>query len=248
METQVTVKITKLNKRYNPSAPLAVDNLSLVAYGGEIIGIMGQNGAGKTTTLKMMTGMIPIDSGEIELCGYSIKTQPTEAKAQFGFVSDNHAVFDKMTGIEYVNFMADIYRVDLDTRVQRLNMFQDSLDLGEAIYNEISSYSHGMKQKIAIMGALIHFPKLWILDEPMTGLDPQTTYRVKELMFEHKANGNTVLFSSHNIDAVEKLCDRVYIVSKGKLIDQINMNEFRKGSTTLEDHFFEVTHLHKRDD
>lgn len=234
-----TVEIIELTKKYSPKALPAADRLTFEAHKGEIVGVLGHNGAGKTTTLKCMTGMLPITSGDIRICGYSIKSEPEKAKACFGFVTDNHAVFEKMTGREYVDFMADIYRVSVPLRKERLDKFEASLNLGDAIYNEISSYSHGMKQKISIMGALIHDPVVWVLDEPMTGLDPQTGFEVKQMMFAHRDKGNTVLFSSHNLDAVEKLCDKVYIIHKGKLIDSIDMRNFKETSEIgLEEYFF----------
>ncbi|MEG1662729.1 MAG: ABC transporter ATP-binding protein [Clostridia bacterium] len=243
-----TVEIINLKKRYSSNAPLAVDDISFETYEGEIVGVLGQNGAGKTTTLKCMTGMLPITSGDIKICGFSIKTEPKKAKANFGFVTDNHAVFEKMTGIEYVNFMANIYRVPLAERQTRLDAFQESLNLGDAIFNEISSYSHGMKQKISIMGALIHHPRVWVLDEPMTGLDPQTSHEVKELMFRHRDSNNTVLFSSHNLDAVERLCDRVYVINHGKLIDSIIMKDFKENHQEgLESYFFNLITASKAD-
>ncbi|MEG2158570.1 MAG: ABC transporter ATP-binding protein [Clostridia bacterium] len=236
-----TVKIEHLYKKYSASLPWAVEDLSMETIGGEIVGLLGQNGAGKTTTLKCITGMLPITQGSISVCGYNIKSDPKNAKQNFGYVTDNHAVFEKMTGLEYINFMADVYCVSTADRKSRIDEFQSSLNLGDAIYMEISGYSHGMKQKIAIMGALIHSPKVWILDEPMTGLDPQTSFEVRQLMQRHKEQGNTVLFSSHNLDVVERICDRAYIINKSNLIDSVDIAEFKKTSAqSLEEYFFDL--------
>ena len=156
-------------------------------------------------------------------------------------MSDEFTLFEKMTGIEFINFMADIYKVSKEEREERVQMFQELFQLGDSIYNPISSYSHGMKQKISIMGALIHNPKVFILDEPMVGLDPYTTNQVKLFFKEHSAKGNLVLFSSHNLDIVEKLCDRAYIIDQGKVLEEINLNEFRKSNKELEEYFLSIT-------
>ena len=149
--------------------------------------------------------------------------------------------FEKMTGYEFINFMADIYKVSKEDRIKRVEMFQELFALGDSIYNQISSYSHGMKQKISIMGALIHNPKVFILDEPMVGLDPYTSNQVKQFFKKHSADGNLVLFSSHNLDVVEKLCDRAYIIDQGKILEEINIQEFKKEGKDLEEYFLSIT-------
>lgn len=235
------LNVEGLCKRYSPGLPYAVSDISFSCGQGQIVAILGENGAGKSTTIKAVTGIHPFEKGKVTVCGYDIKTQPVQAKKCFGYVPDNHAVFEKMTGTDYVNFMADVYGVDEDTRKKRIGEFQDILKLGDKIDNIISSYSHGMKQKISIMGALIHNPKLLILDEPMVGLDAQTAFAVKQYMIYHKEKGNTVVFSSHNLDTVEKICDYCIIISGGRKKDAFSMEEFKeKHSCSLEEYFLGI--------
>ena len=185
--------------------------------------------------------MHPYSSGSIVISGFDLVDNPIEAKKNFGYVSDEFALFEKMTGFEYVNFLADIYEIDEVTRTQRIENFQKIFSLGDAIYNQISSYSHGLKQKISIMGALIHNPKVFILDEPMTGLDPHTTNQLKLYFIEHSKKNNLVIFSSHNLDIVEKLCDRVYIIDQGVVLEEIDLKKFGKEGKNLEDYFLSFT-------
>ncbi len=239
MENLLEVK--DLFKKYDQKADYTINNINIVGSAGEIVGLLGHNGAGKSTTIKCITGMHPFDKGEILICGNSLVENPIEAKQNFGYVSDEFALFEKMTGLEYINFMADMYGVSLEDRTSRLEMFQNLFALGKAIENQIASYSHGMKQKISIMGALIHNPKVFILDEPMTGLDPFTTNQLKKYFVEHSKNNNLVLFSSHNLDIVEKLCDRVYIIDQGKILREIILEEFRESGENLEEYFLSIT-------
>lgn len=233
--------VKNLKKKYGGKSSYAVEDITIEGNGGEIIGILGHNGAGKSTTIKCITGMHPYEEGSISICGYDLKTDSISAKQNFGYVSDEFNLFEKMTGFEFINFLADIYNVEIADREERINKFQEIFALGDSIYNEISSYSHGMKQKISLMGALIHNPKVFILDEPMVGLDPYTANQVKVFFKEHSSKGNLVLFSSHNLDVVEKLCDRVYIIDQGHIIEEINIPEFKKGSNDLETHFLSIT-------
>ena len=235
------VKIDNLCKKYSQKANYAIENISIVGNPGEIVGILGHNGAGKSTTIKCVTGMHPYEEGTIEICGFDMKKNPIDAKKNFGYVSDEFTLFEKMTGYEFINFMADIYKVSKEDRIKRVEMFQELFALGDSIYNQISSYSHGMKQKISIMGALIHNPKVFILDEPMVGLDPYTSNQVKQFFKKHSADGNLVLFSSHNLDVVEKLCDRAYIIDQGKILEEINIQEFKKEGKDLEEYFLSIT-------
>ena len=235
------LKIEGLCKRYSQKADYSIEDINLVGNEGEIIGILGHNGAGKSTTIKCVTGMHPYEEGTIELCGYDMKSNPIDVKKNFGYVSDEFTLFEKMTGIEFINFMADIYKVTKEEREQRVEMFQELFQLGDSIYNPISSYSHGMKQKISIMGALIHNPKVFILDEPMVGLDPYTTNQVKLFFKKHSSQGNLVLFSSHNLDIVEKLCDRAYIIDQGRILEEINLHEFKNSNKELEEYFLSIT-------
>ncbi len=235
------IEITDLKKKYTPKGKYAIEDISLYGNGGEIIGILGHNGAGKSTTIKCVTGMHPYDEGKITICGCDLSSDPINAKKNFGYVSDEFTLFEKMTGMEFINFMADIYRVSSKDRESRVKRFQEIFALGDSIYNPISSYSHGMKQKIAFMGALIHDPKVFILDEPMVGLDPYTSNQVKLFFKEHSKRGNLVLFSSHNLDVVEKLCDRVYIIDQGHILEHIDLGEFKKRGEDLESYFLSIT-------
>ena len=235
------LKIEGLYKKYSKKANYSIEDINIVGNEGEIIGILGHNGAGKSTTIKCVTGMHPYEEGTIELCGFDMKKDPIEVKKNFGYVSDEFTLFEKMTGMEFINFMADIYKVSKEEREERVALFQELFQLGDSIYNSISSYSHGMKQKISIMGALIHNPKVFILDEPMVGLDPYTTNQVKAFFRQHSAAGNLVLFSSHNLDVVEKLCDRAYIIDQGKILEEINLHEFKNSNKDLEEYFLSIT-------
>ena len=235
------VEIKGLCKRYEAKADYTVKNINIVGNEGEIIGILGHNGAGKSTTIKCITGMHPYEEGTISIAGHDLAKDAIKAKSNFGYVSDEHVLFDKMTGFEFVNFMADIYNVSVEDRKSRLDRFQQLFALGDSIYNPISSYSHGMKQKISFMGALIHNPKVFILDEPMVGLDPYTASQVKVFFKEHAQAGNLVLFSSHNLDVVEKLCNRVYIIDQGKILEEIDIAEFKKTGKNFEEYFLSIT-------
>ncbi len=235
------ISVKNLKKKYGGKSDYAIEDITIEGRGGEIIGILGHNGAGKSTTIKCITGMHPYEAGSITICGCDLEKDPIGAKQSFGYVSDEFNLLEKMTGFEFINFLADIYNVEVADREQRVNQFQKIFALGDAIYNEISSYSHGMKQKISLMGALIHNPRVFILDEPMVGLDPYTANQVKLFFKEHSSRGNLVLFSSHNLDVVEKLCDRVYIIDQGHIIEEIDIAEFKKSGKDLETHFLSIT-------
>ena len=228
------IEVTGLCKRYSAKADYAIKNINIYGGAGEIIGVLGHNGAGKSTTIKC-------EEGKISIGGFDLAQNSIEAKRCFGYVSDEHVLFEKMTGYEYINFMADIYNVSSKDRKARVQRFQQMFALGDSIYNPISSYSHGMKQKIAFMGALIHNPKVFILDEPMVGLDPHTASQVKIFFQQHAAEGNLVLFSSHNLDVVEKLCNRVYIIDQGQILREIDMNLFRGSGLDFENYFLSIT-------
>lgn len=222
----------------------AVDNISLEIPTGEIIGFIGPNGAGKTTTIKMITGILSPDEGEITINGKSIEKQPIEAKKQFGFVPDNADIFLRLKGIEYLNFMGDIYNIDTEIRKERIATLSKTFEMEKALNDKILSYSHGMRQKIVIMGVLITNPSVWILDEPMTGLDPQSSYHLKQLMKEHANKGNTVFFSTHVLEVAEKLCDKVAIINKGKIIFFGTLDALKEmygENESLEDLFLKVT-------
>lgn len=236
------LKLTHLSKAYNKSAVKAVDDISLELKPGEIFGFLGPNGAGKTTTIKMITGILSYEEGEIEVCGIDLKRDSIAAKKNIGYVSDNDVIYDKLTGKEYIDFLADIYGVDVETRKARAEKMLKIFNLTDAFNSPIKTYSHGMKQKISIIGALIHNPKLWVLDEPMMGLDPQSAYELKELMKQHCKEGNTVFFSTHVLEVAEKLCDRVAIIVKGKIVLSGSMEEIKERAKdeSLEEIFLSV--------
>ena len=237
------IKIKDLSKSYNKSGIKAVDNLNLHVKPGEIFGFLGPNGAGKTTTIKMIVGLLNPDTGSISINGFDNQKQSLEAKRNIGYVPDNPDVYDRITGIEYLNFMGDVYQVPSDIRKERIKYFLEMFGLTDAASDLIKSYSHGMKQKIVLTGALIHDPALWVLDEPMVGLDPKSSHLLKELMRKHCDKGNTVFFSTHILEVAERLCDRIGIIHKGKLIAIGTMEELRRGDNaeSLENIFLELT-------
>ncbi|MCF7932291.1 MAG: YwaF family protein [Acholeplasmataceae bacterium] len=232
---QDMIKISHFSKRYGSQSDKAVDDFSLEIHKGEVFGFLGHNGAGKSTTIKSLVGIQSITEGTMEICGYDISTQPLEAKMHIGYVSDNHAVYEKLTGREYINYVADLYHVAAEVRDERLGKYVSQFNLAHAIDREIKSYSHGMKQKLVVIAALVHEPPVWILDEPLTGLDPTSAYQIKESMREHAEKGNIVFFSSHVIEVVEKICHRIAIISKGKLQGIYDMEELKKNNVSLED-------------
>lgn len=221
----------------------AVDQLTLMIPDGKIVGFIGPNGAGKTTTIKMMCGILPLDEGSIKLNGYDISQQPLEAKKQFGFVADNADIFLRLKGIEYLNLMADIYEVDNKTRTSRIQEYAKQFEMSEALNDKILSYSHGMRQKIVIMGAILHQPSIWVLDEPLTGLDPQSSFELKQMMRQHASDNKTVFFSTHVLEVAEKLCDYVVIINFGKILYEGTLEDLKAlhPSKALEEIFLEVT-------
>ena len=236
------ITITNVNKSYDKKVK-AVDNANLVIKSGEIFGFLGPNGAGKTTTIKMLTGILLPDSGEIFINNIDVAKNPIEAKRQFGFVPDDPNVFLRLKGIEYLKFMADIYGVDPNNRAERINYLAKTFEMDTALNDKIQSYSHGMRQKIVIMGAIVHNPSVWILDEPMTGLDPKSSYALKEMMRDHADKGNTVFFSTHVLEVAEKICDRIAIINKGRILFCGTLEEMRahmKENQSLESMFLEL--------
>jgi ABC-2 type transport system ATP-binding protein len=229
------IKISHFSKRYGHDSKYAVKDFSLEVKRGEIFGFLGHNGAGKSTTIKSLVGIQSITEGEMEICGYSIKSQPLEAKLRMGYVSDNHAVYEKLTGREYIHYVADLYRVPSDLRDKRLEELAETLNLSHAIDQMIKSYSHGMKQKIVVIASLIHEPTVWILDEPLTGLDPISSYQIKEIMKNHAAKGNIVFFSSHVIEVVEKVCTKIAVITQGELTGIYEMDALKKKGISLEE-------------
>ncbi|MGF2715167.1 ABC transporter [Bacillus mycoides] len=237
------IEIVNVSKSYNGSN-YAVKDLSLSVPSGEIFGFLGPNGAGKSTTIKMITGIHGVDKGTITINGKDIMKNPMEAKQTFGYVPDSPDMFLRLKGIEYLNFMADMYEVPKEVRQERIESLAKKFDLYNALSDQIQSYSHGMRQKIVIIGVLVHEPDVWILDEPLTGLDPKSAYILKEMMREHADKGKIVFFSTHVLEVAEKICDRVAIINKGNLQFKGNLNEMRdhfKSNESLEKMFLEMT-------
>ncbi len=234
------LEIKNLTKIYGNSTIKAVEDLSLELRAGEVFGFLGPNGAGKSTTIKSLVGIYPFQEGDILIDGISIKTDPLHAKKNIGYVSDNHAVFERLTGREYVNHMANLYGANMDEARERSEELMKIFQLEQFIDQPIKSYSHGMKQKVSVIAALAHNPKLWVLDEPLTGLDPQSAYQLKKVMKLHASKGNTVFFSSHILDVVENLCDRCCIIKKGKLQGVYDLKELKQKGESLEELFMNV--------
>lgn len=237
------LKLESVSKSYAGGKVKAVDGINLDVRNGEIFGFIGPNGAGKTTTIKMICGILSPDSGKIEINGRDIVKDPIGAKRSIGYVPDNHEVYERLSGLEYLNFICDVYGVSSSDRRQRMEKYLQMFEIADTAGEKIKTYSHGMKQKLMITAALIHQPPLWILDEPLTGLDPRSSMLLKEEMHAHCKAGNTVFFSTHILEVAERLCDRIGIIQHGKLIAVGTLDELRgqEKSETLESIFFELT-------
>ena len=231
------LKIDHLTKTYGEKK--AVDDLSLHIRAGEIYGFIGHNGAGKTTTLKAVAGILQFDAGEIIVNGRSIRTQPLDCKRDMAYIPDNPDLYEYMTGIKYLNFIADIFGVDAQTRQERIRKYADLVELTAELAQPIAAYSHGMKQKLASISAWLHDPKLIIMDEPFVGLDPKAAHTLKGMMRELCDAGGAIFFSTHVLEVAEKLCDKVAIIKGGKLIRSGTMEEV-KGDDSLEEVFLEL--------
>ena len=234
------LELKHFSKKYGLNKYYAVKDANLVVHSGEVFGFLGPNGAGKSTIIKSIVGIQPITEGEIYVCGYNVKSQPVMAKSQIGFVPDHYALYEKLTGREYLNYIADIYEISKEDRDARLKKYIHLFELDESIDNKIKTYSHGMKQKVTIIAALVHNPKVWILDEPLTGLDPTSIYQVKECMKKHAEEGNIVFFSSHLIDIVERLCDRIAIIKHGHIECVKDVKEIEESNQTLEEFYMSI--------
>ena len=231
------LKIEQLTKIYGEKK--AVDDLSLHIRPGEIYGFIGHNVAGKTTTIKACCGILNFEEGNIQIDGISVKENPLECKKKLAYIPDNPDLYDFMTGIRYLNFIADIFGVNANDRQERIHKYADMFELTQDLAQPISAYSHGMKQKLAIISALIHEPKLIIMDEPFVGLDPKASHLLKETMHELCATGTAIFFSTHVLEVAEKLCDKVAIIKEGRLICSGTMEEV-KGDASLEEVFLEM--------
>lgn len=228
------VRISHFSKVYSGSNVKSVDDFSLTVNGGEVYGFLGHNGAGKSTTIKSIVGIQTITEGTISICGFDIEKQAVQAKLNIGYVSDNHAVYEKLTGREYINYIANLYLVPAKEREERFEKYVKMFNLTDAIDREIKGYSHGMKQKVVVIASLMHDPKVWVLDEPLTGLDPTSSFQIKECMRDHANRGNIVFFSSHVIEVVEKICDKICIIGHGKLIGEWDLHKLGEQGITLE--------------
>ena len=236
------ITIKQASKSYNGKVK-AVDRIDLTVENGEIFGFLGPNGAGKTTTIKMITGILSPDEGEIKVNGHDIVREPLAAKRAFGFVPDDPNIFPRLKAIEYLRFIGDIYQVPAADRTARITMLASRFGLSDALADRIQSYSHGMRQKLMIIGALLHNPDVWILDEPMTGLDPRSSFVLKEMMREHADSGKSVFFSTHVLDVAEKVCDRVAVIDRGRILfcgTIADMREHFRSDSSLESMFLEL--------
>ena len=233
--------IEHLTKSYGDKR--AVDNLTLHIAPGEIYGFIGHNGAGKTTTLKACAGILPFEEGQIRIGGLDIQADPLACKQQMAYIPDNPDLYEFMTGIRFLNFIGDVFRVEPTVRRERIHQYAEMLEIESDLAQPISAFSHGMKQKLALIAAWIHEPKLILMDEPFVGLDPKAAHLLKELMHEHCRKGGAIFFSTHVLDVAEKLCDKVAIIKEGRLVASGSMQEV-KGNASLEDVFLELEDDH----
>lgn len=232
------LEIRNYSKTY-PNGKKAVDDLSITVQAGEIHGFIGLNGAGKTTTIRAVVGVMDFSQGDILIDGHSIKSEPVLCKAMTAYIPDNPDLYDYVTGMQYLNYMADMFGISLRDRKERIHRYAETFGMSKELGELIGSYSHGMKQKVALIGAFLHQPKLLVLDEPFVGLDPEASFHLKELMHELCSSGSAIFFSTHVLDVAEKLCDSVTIIKNGRKVVSGTVEEVR-GSGTLEDAFMEV--------
>ena len=231
------LRIEHLTKIYGEKK--AVDDLSLHILPGEIFGFIGHNGAGKSTTIKSAVGILKFDEGMISICGKNIKDDPVACKRELASIPDNPDLYEFMSGIKYLNFIADIFAIPADVRQEKIRKYADLLELTQDLGQPISAYSHGMKQKLAVISAWLHDPKLIVMDEPFVGLDPKASHLLKEMMREHCDKGGAIFFSTHVLEVAEKLCDKIAIIKQGKLVKEGTMEEV-KGDDSLEEVFLEL--------
>lgn len=240
------IKIEKVSKTYNKGKVKAVDNIDLEIRSGEIFGFLGPNGAGKTTTIKMIVGLLKPDNGRIIINGIDVWKEPIKAKNQISYIADNPEIYNKLKGIEFLNFIADMYEVPKSIRKDRVEKYLKVFKLENVVNDIIESYSHGMKQKLVLISALLHDPEVFILDEPMVGLDPKSSFNLKKIMRERCDRGKIVFFSTHVLEVAEKICDRIAIINNGKIIALGTMEELKsyaKSSQSLENIFLELTEI-----
>ena len=232
------LEIKNVSKTYNGEVK-ACDNINLDILPGDIYGFIGHNGAGKTTLLKSIAGIINFDEGEINICGYSINNSPIEAKKVIAYIPDNPDIYESLTGIQYLDFVGDVFEIPKDKRQDLIDKYATMFEIKDVLNNPISSYSHGMKQKVVIMGALIHTPKVMLLDEPFVGLDPKASFLLKEVFKDLCAKGSLIFFSTHVLEVAEKLCNKVAIIKQGKIVANGNTESVIKDQG-LENIFMEL--------
>lgn len=237
------LEIKNYSKSYKEGKK-AADNVSLTVESGDIFGFIGHNGAGKSTTIRAVVGVLDFTEGEILIDGHSVKDEPMECKRVTAYIPDNPDLYENLTGIQYLNFIADVFDISAEEREERIKKYADLFEITPALGDQISSYSHGMKQKVAIISALIHNPKILVLDEPFVGLDPKATFVLKEIMHEMCDQGTAIFFSTHVLDVAEKLCNKVAIIKQGKIIASGTMEELTEGHS-LEETFLETDNNEK---
>ncbi len=236
------LKVANFYKKYKGAAKYSAENISFEVPDGKVLGLIGKNGAGKSTTIKSICGIFPFDKGKIIVNGHDIQKDPVKAKQTIGYTSDDHSIYEKLGGRECLNYMGSLFGVSKKNKEKYIDFYAKKFDIEYALDKQIASYSHGMKQKICLCASLLHQPKLWVLDEPMLGLDPPTKKIVMDYIREYADKGNSVLFSSHDIYTVSHICDYVGIIANGKLVDLINMKKTKfKTVEALEKHFMELT-------
>ena len=242
---KIMLDIQHYSKAYGEGKK-AADDVSLTIESGDIYGFIGHNGAGKTTTIRAVVGVLDFTDGEIFIDGHSVKGEPIECKKVTAYIPDNPDLYENLTGLQYLNFVADVFGISAEEREERIKKYADMFEITDSLGDQISSYSHGMKQKVAIISALIHEPKLMVLDEPFVGLDPKASFILKKIMHEMCRNGSAIFFSTHVLDVAEKLCNKVAIIRKGKIIATGTMEEITEGHSLEEaflgDTFAEANH------
>ena len=242
---KIMLDIQHYSKAYGEGKK-AADDVSLTIESGDIYGFIGHNGAGKTTTIRAVVGVLDFTDGEIFIDGHSVKDEPIECKKVTAYIPDNPDLYENLTGLQYLNFVADVFDISAEDREERIKKYADLFEITDSLGDQISSYSHGMKQKVAIISALIHEPKLMVLDEPFVGLDPKASFILKEIMHEMCRNGSAIFFSTHVLDVAEKLCNKVAIIKKGRIIATGTMEEITEGHSLEEaflgDTFAEANH------
>lgn len=236
------LKVTNFYKKYKGATKYSTEDISFTVPNGKVLGLIGKNGAGKSTTIKSICGIFPFDKGSIIVNGYDISKQPVKAKQTIGYTPDDHSIYEKLGGRECLNYMGSLFNVSKADKEKYIDYYAKKFDIEYALDKQIASYSHGMKQKICLCASLLHQPKLWVLDEPMLGLDPQTKKVVMDYIREYANKGNSVLFSSHDIYTVSHICDYVAIINKGRVVDFIDMKHTKyKTAEALEKHFMQLT-------